>query len=510
MSFRRAITLASLFVVSFSGFTQPAAPTPHFLTLQQAIDSALMNNRTIQIERINPQIARLSLRAAWGYYDPVLTADARKENLSESGVFDPMNPGLDRGFTSESEDVKGGLTGFLPSGMTYSLQSRYVHSSGSRDLLNFDSYRFDVGAVVLQQPLLKNFWIDQPRYTIRVSKRNVEISEAGARFVAMDVINQVQQGYFDLVAAWENLRVQHDLLTARERFLHGIQRQVELGTLTVLEQRVAASEHAVVQTSLIQASNTLALAANNLKTLMGITGTNWTQDFYVPVDRLTVISESFDLPESWQRGLARRPDLLQLTKGLENAQLGVKYRRNQLFPSLDIVGAYGRKGGSSVSAFPPVQPEASFTDAYDQVARGDAPSDMIGLVFSVPLSRTSERANYRASKEVRKQAELQVKQREELVLREVSDAMHTARFSYDRVQAARRAAEFAEAALKAEEEKLQGGKSSIIFVLQLQADLADSRATEVQAKQEYNRALSQLRFAEGTILDQHAIMFEFQ
>ena len=485
------------------------AGTAHFLTLQQAIDAALMNNRAIQIERINPQIARMTLRAAWGYYDPLLIGDGRKENLSESGAFDPLNPGLDRGFTSESEDVKGTLTGFLPSGLTYSLQSRYVHSEGSRDLLNFDSYRFDAG-ILLQQPLLKNFWIDLPRYTIRVSKRNVQISEAGVRFVAMDVVNQVQQGYYDLVAAWENLRVQHDLLTAREQFLRGIERQVELGTLTVLEQRVAASEHASVQTTLIQASNTLALAANNLKTLMGVTGTNWTQDFYLPVDRLTALSESFDLPASWQRGLARRPDLLQLVKGLENAQLAVKFRRNQLFPSLDIVGAYGRRGGNSVSAFPPVQPEASFSDAFDQVSRGDAPNDMIGLVLSFPLTRTTERANYRATKELRQQAELMVKQREELVLREISDAMHTARFSYDRVQAARRASEFAEAALKAEEEKLQGGKSSIIFVLQLQADLANSRSIEVQAKQEYNRALSQLQFAEGTILDQARITFDFE
>ena len=187
----------------------------------------------------------------------------------------------------------------------------------------------------------------------------------------------------------------------------------------------------------------------------------------------------------------------------------MKFRKNQLFPSLDVIGGYGRRGASSLQAFPPDQPSAHSSDALDQLQRADAPSDMIGLVLSFPLTRTFDRANYQASKELKRQADLTVKQHEETILREVSDAIFTARFSYDRVAAARRATEFAGAALKAEEEKLANGTTSVNNVLQLQADLAGSQAAEVQAKEEYNRAISQLRFAEGTILDEHNIVFDF-
>ena len=481
----------------------------NFLTLRDAVNAALLNNRLLQIERINPEIARMTLKASWGYYDPLFTADARTENLSETGAFDPLNPGLESGFTSKSDEVKGGLIGFLPSGLSYNIQSRYVHSTGSRNFLNFDSYRLD-GSIFLQQPLLKNFWIDLPRYTIRINKRNLQISELGVHFVAMTVVNLTQQAYFDLVFAWEALRVQSDLLDTRYKFLRGIQRQVELGSMTALEQWVAASQHATVQRTIIESSNVLALAANNLRTLMGVTATNWTEDFFVPIDRLAVMPEKLDLPTSWQRGLTKRPDLMQLEKGVESAEIGVKFRRNQLYPSLDIIGGYGRRGGSSISAFPPIEPEAPFSEAYDQVARGDAPNDMIGLMLTFPLTRTMDRANYKASKELRQQAELLVKQKEELIMKEVSDAIHTARYSYERVDAARKAKEFAEEALKAEEEKLQRGSSSIIFVLQLQSDLAVAQAAEVLAKQAYNRAISQLRFAEGTILDEHRVVFDFQ
>jgi outer membrane protein TolC len=326
----------------------------------------------------------------------------------------------------------------------------------------------------------------------------------------MTVLNLVQQGYYDLAAAWDNLQTQQELLATREQFLRVIERQIELGTMTVLEQRVAESQLAKVRTDLFNSSNFVALAANNLKTLMGVTSTNWNDDWYVPREPVVVVGQVFDRTESWQRGLSHRPDLSQLAKGLENAELTRRFNRNQLFPSLDVIGSYGRRGASSVQAFPPDDPSASRGEAFDQLTRGDAPSDMLGLVFSIPLTRTLERANYRASKELKKQAELLVKQKEELILREVSDAIQNAQSNLDGYRSARLATEAARGALKAEEEKLAGGKSSINFVLQYQADLATAHFTENLAKQNYLKAVSQLQFAEGSILERNNITIEFK
>jgi outer membrane protein len=479
------------------------------LTLRQAVQSALAHNRMLQIERINPEVARLSLSASRGYYDPLLTSQFRKENVSDSGAFDPANPAVDSGFDSESTIASAGLLGYLPSGLMYNLNGNYGHSTGSRNFLNFDSYRL-IGGVYLQQPLLKNLWIDLPRLTIRVNKTNLKISEDGVRYVAMDVINLVQQGYYDLVFAWEDLRVRQDLVSTREQFLRGIRQQMEAGTLTVLEERVAQSQLAKAQTDVIAASNAVALAANNLKTLMGVNGTNWTEQLVMPLDRLVAVPDAFDLSASWQRGLAQRPDLHQLAKGVDNANSNLRFTRNQLFPALDVIGSYGRRGASSVQAFPPDEPSASLSEAARQIRRGDAPNDMFGVVLSIPLTRTTDRANFKASKELKRQAELQVKQKEELILREISDAIHNARSNYDRLKSARQATEYAQGALKAEEEKLKGGKTSISFVLLYQADLAAAQSTEIQARQEYNKALSQLHFAEGTILERNKIEFDFR
>ncbi len=474
------------------------------LSLSEAIRTALANNRLLQIERINPVVTRMTLSSSYGYYDPILTSQIDRESSTDSGGFDPADFSADAVFSADSEVARNTLIGFLPTGLSYTFAGDYAHSSGTRNFLNFDSYKL-MANVFLRQPLLKNAWIDLGRFTIRINKSNLKISEHGVRFVAMDVVNQVRQSYFDLALAWENVRIQQDLLNARETFLSGVRRQIEVGTYTVLEEKLAQSQHATVTRTLIAASNLVSLAGNNLKTLLGWTATNWTEEFLSPTDSTLLVAQNLDLVSSWQRGLTRRPDLAQLVQGVESANINVRFRRNQLFPSLDIIGGYGRRGASALQTFPPDPATASFSDAFDQLTRGDAPSDFVGVVLSFPLSRTAERANYRASKAVKDQAQLRVKEKEELVMREVSDAIQSARFSYDRVQAARLASRYAEEALQVEEQKLAGGKSSIFIVLQLQTDLATARLAEAQAKADYNKAVSLLRFAEGTILDENRI-----
>ena len=478
------------------------------LSLKEVTKRALINNRQLQIEQINPEIARFTLSASRGIYDPIFQSLAQSESTSDTGGFDPANFSNDAIFDAESEVISSGFTGYLPSGLTYTLGGNYAHSQGTRNFLNFDSYK--VGAsITVQQPLLKNFWIDQPRWTIQVNKRNLKISELGVRFVAMNVINLTQQGYYDLAFAWDNHRIYRDLLETRSEFLKGIRRQIELGMMTVLEEKLAQSQEAMAQTDLVSARNGIGLASNNLRSLIGTAGTNWTQELLAPTDSLLAIPHLIDRQSSWSTGLKQRPDLLQLAINLENAELTVRYRKNQLFPMLNVIGSYGLKGSDAIQAFPPDKPIADFSSAWSEIESRSAPNAAVGVLFSIPLTRTAERANYKMSRELRKQAELLLRQKEEMVLREISDAADLAQFSFERFEASRNAARFATNALEAEEQKLRGGTGSIFMVLQAQTDLARARITEVSAKRDFNKALAQLYFTEGTLLERYGAEIKF-
>ena len=150
------------------------------LTLDECIRTALLQNRALQIERQNPAIARSALSASYGFYDPVLTLDTRTEDSADNGGFDPADFSRDAVFAAESETARGGLIGFLPSGLSYAFSSSYAHSEGFRNGFNFESYSLLTG-VTIRQPLLRNFWIDQGRMTIRVNKKKLQITELGVR-----------------------------------------------------------------------------------------------------------------------------------------------------------------------------------------------------------------------------------------------------------------------------------------------------------------------------------------
>src|SRR5687768_1564204 len=84
------------------------------ISLREVIDNALLQNRQLQIERINPDIQRMTLRAARGFYDPLFSTRVHAEHAEDTGGFDPANFSADAVFDADSEVVTTGLSGFLP------------------------------------------------------------------------------------------------------------------------------------------------------------------------------------------------------------------------------------------------------------------------------------------------------------------------------------------------------------------------------------------------------------
>ena len=90
------------------------------------------------------------------------------------------------------------------------------------------------------------------------------------------------------------------------------------------------------------------------------------------------------------------------------------------------------------------------------------------------------------------------------------NAIATARTSFQRVDATREARVYAEAALGAEQKKLESGKSTSFEVLRLQRDLTSARSAEIRALADYNIALAQIALNEGTTLDRRHVTLEIK
>jgi len=482
-------------------------PPNRALTLEECWKIALERNRELQIERLNPSMARHALTAVGGAFDPIFTADSRWESLSDSGGLDPADFSRDAIYRAESEASRMAITGLTPSGMTYALGGDYAHSDGVRNFLDFDSYSIRLMASV-RQPLLRNAWIDQARFSIRINRLLLRSSEHALRFRVLDVMCRVALAFHELGFAIEQRRIQSELCDIRDAWLDAVRRQIRGGTLTALDESQSAAQLASAQAGLAEAEQSVALAAHDLRTLLGDA---WTHATNLPPEldgALALRPVVLDLEASWHAAVTSRPDLSQMRLERDRSDLDVRFWRNQLFPSLDLVGGYGRRGASVVQPIPGFPRTASLEEAWDEVAGGDTPSQSVGFVFSMPLTRRVERSRFRAAQDLRSQVELRVKQQEEWVRRQVADAHALATFARQRVSLTQEARRLADEALTAEERKLSAGNSALFFILGLQGSRATARVAEIRARADLLQALNRLQFADGTLLHQNGFQFE--
>jgi outer membrane protein TolC len=490
----------------FSAGGVPAAQV-QTLALRECLALALMGNRDLQLERINSDVASLQLYVAGGYYDPILFGQYRREAASEMGGFDPADFSRDTFYNADSQTSQAGLTGRLPTGMSYSLGGSYAQSDGDREGWNFSSHRI-VASMSFSQPLLKNFWSDAGRLNLQLQRRNSKIGKLAVERIAQLIVRDTEQAYYAWVAARDLKSNLEELLRSRSRLLEATERQIKEGTASESDRLLAISRVANLETTMVEADLAIRRAEVQLISLLGEGFRQRAEQRMVPQELLLAPLTDASLQTSWSRGIEKRPELAAAEEEITKAGLVTRFRRNQLFPSLDVVGGYGRKGSSTQQLPPPLIADASAGDAWRQLRAGDVPNDWLGVVFSMPLSRRAERGEFRISKKLQEQTQILRERQEEIILREIADAVHGVESGAQRIQTSRRAKENAEAALVAEEKKLTGGKSTLFFVLQLQQDVADARAAHVRALADYQLALTHLHWSEGTLLEQRQITIE--
>ncbi|MEO6183165.1 MAG: TolC family protein [Verrucomicrobiota bacterium] len=486
--FRKKLIFVAALATLFTAHAQTDTNKSRLLTLDEAIRLALQHNLDVQIERVAPQIAQFNLSGVYSAYDPTFSVRALRSFRSSPGGFNTATGLQSPPNETYNESLQPGLSGALPTGLTYDfggdLRNR---TSGTVDT----TYRPTVG-VDLAQPLLKNFWIDATRQQIWVDRKTLKISELGVRQQIMNVANLVEQAYYDLIFSIENVRVQEKALELADRLLSENKRRVEVGALAPLDEKQAQAQAAGSRADVLTARRDLAAQENVLKNLITDDYNTWHDVDIRPVEKLIAVPEKFNLMESWQRGMTQRPDLLQSRVDIERRDIILRYARNQLFPQLDLIGSYGRNGL-----------DRHWGGALENIRDETNPQFSYGVLFSIPLSNRGPRNRYRANQAEKQQALLQLKKLEQNILVQIDDSVKLAQTDFQRVDATKQTRLYAEAALDAEQKKLENGKSTSFVVLQLQRDLTQARSAEIRALADYNKALSQLAFNEGTVFERN-------
>jgi len=500
-------TLSWILSAAAAGWTvaTAASPAARGWSLQDCIQQALEHNLELRIERYNPALALYNLQGAQGAYDPVFGASGQHD-YSKSGQTLFQGSFSIPGQETDRDTLGSSLGGLLPWGTRYELSARLSDTDGTRfgvdtNLMTLVPFAYSTsgGSVSfdLTQPLLKDFWLNPTRLNIQVLKNRLKWSELGLRQRIIDLATRVELAYYDLKAGYENVKVQESALELAERLLAENKKRVEVGALAPLDEKQAEAQAAARRADLIAAQRNLAVLENALKQLLTDDFAGWTGGPLEPSGTLEAEVQLFNLQDSWSKGLTQRPDFLQAKLDLERQGLLVRINRNELYPQVDLKVGAGYAGST---------PE--FSGVLGDIERREQPFYYFGGQLSYPLGNRTARNSYRASKAQYEAGQLALKKLEQDIMIQIDNAIKLAQANYERVGATRKAREYAEAALAAEQKKLESGKSTSFFVLQLQRDLTAARSDEIAALVQYKRSLALLAQAEGSTLERNGIDLE--
>ena len=488
---RRLLTL--LLAWAASGAYGQTNKVERPLSLSQCFRLALDHNFDVKIARFNPEIQQHNLNATYGAYEPTSAFAATRSFSAAPVALNTLGEPV-TGPSSYGDSFTPGITGILPSGVSYNLGGNLagISETGTPQSVNAST------SLQLTQPLLRNSWIDSPRETIQVNKKLLKISKLAVTQQIMATLTSVELAYDNLIVGQEQVKVYEQATQLARRLVDEGKLRVTAGSLATLDEKQAESQLSSSQADLLGSQGALLAQEYALKNLLSDKLSEWDGVHIKPTEKLLVVPCNFDLHLSWNRGLSQRPDLLQARENVERQGIVLKYLLNQIYPELDLVGSYAFTGTGP-----------SYNDALDGIQKANSPSWTFGAQLTLPLGgNRSARETYRSNRTQKEQLVVQLKQLEQNIMVQIAISVEQAKTGFAQLDATRESRLFAEAALEAEQKKLDNGRSTSFVVVQLQRDLTTARLAELAAVVQYNQALANLALNEGSTIERDNLVLE--
>ena len=380
----------------------------------------------------------------------------------------------------------------------------------------------------ITQNLLQGFGSLPNLRFVRIAKNNREISDVAFRLQVITTVDQIENMYWDLVYAYENVRVQQEALTYAQKALDDSKQQAQVGTAPPIQVVSAQSTVSTDQQNLILAENNLQLQQLLMKNALSrsIEDPVLAEADVIPTSTMQLPEQEPVTPtqDLINQALDHRAELVESRIDLNSRDLSSKAVRNALLPTLDAFAYYGGSGvGGNINpavlpptcnpaisncfsgpSAPPPFPNrdpVGYGGTLNQLVNSTAPDKGVGLTLNIPLRNREAQANQvRAELEYR-QAQVRLHQLENQVRIEVRNAQFDVRQNRASVQAAQYAVDFARQTLDADQQKLKVGLTTTTAILQDASVLTTSESNLVSAKAAYEKSCIELDRATGLLLD---------
>jgi len=462
-------------------------------------------------------------------FDPIVTSTLQldKDDTESTSVFSPVPVVGQNSYTANFAYAQGFQWG---TSVTAGFNNTHITTNNPTNLLTPElssNFQFRI-----TQNLLQGFGSLPNLRFIRIAKNNREISDVAFRLQIITTVDQIEDMYWDLVYAYENVRVQQEALTYAQKALDDSKKQAKVGTVPPIQVVSAQSTVSTNEQNLILAQNNLQLEELLMKNAVSrsVEDPVLAEADVIPTSTMQLPEQELVTPtqDLINQALDHRAELVESRIDLNSRDLSSKAVRNAMLPTLDAFAYYGGSGvGGNVNPalLPPTCNPAITTcfttttapppfvnggpvgygNTLSQLFNGAAPDKGVGLTLTIPLRNREAQANQvRAELEYR-QAQVRLHQLENQIRIEVRNAQFDVKQNRAAVEAAQYAVDFARQTLDADQQKLKVGLTTTTAILQDASVLTTSESNLVSAKAAYEKSTIELDRATGLLLDHSGI-----
>lgn len=491
------------------------------LTLSEAIELALANNRDIEILRKTVTMAEFDLKATRGAFQARLTGQAYYDRATTPNVSI---------FSSNQKTTVGTLFGAASISAaserfgtiaTATATNQHLTTGNPISILS-PQLNASLGLSVLQ-PLFRGRKTDVARRSIAIAKRNIELTDTQFRQRSIETIANVEKAYWDLMFALRNLQVQRDAVRDAKSQLEHNRRLVDEGQLAPIDIVAADTQVANFEQAVYDALNVVNQAENGLKILLSPNRHDplWARSL-TPVEPVELTVPDPTLTQAIDTALAQRPELDINRTQKEINLIDQKLFKDQTKPQIDFTASITETGigGSANPNFSPNFPTACQTNPnspacqqqqanlamlmgnpYRGVFAHRYPVFRVGVSFNIPLpGDKAAKAQLGRARVEAERLDVQREQIEQGIEVEVRNALQSVRTAEARLRAAAIARENLVRQYDSESRKMLAGQSDVYRVLERQTALAAAQSNELRSRTELNKAIAELQRAMGNTL----------
>lgn len=455
------------------------------LSIEQVRQAALANNLDLQVDLLDPTIAKQSVNEEEAKFEALFTTDVQY-SMAKQPAYTQLQSTQTRNLA-----IQPGISVPLRTGGTLSLSlpiNRF-ETNNQFNTINGPVYTTDP-AISLSQPLLRGAGRDVAEYSIRLAKLQYRQTEAATKLEVIRVIADADRDYWNLYAARQQVEVAKEDYQLALVQLKRARRMVDAGQSAQVEIVRAESGAADKFEAIIDADNAAVTVQRDLKRIMNRPDLPMNgPTILVPTTLPGSLYYRVDPEKLAAQAVQDRMEMLETELQIAQETLTVNFEHNDMLPLVALQYTYDVSGLGS-----------DWHDAFSQARHTYFQGHTLGLHVEVPIGNAAARARLRRALATRQQQLATRQQRIAQIRQDVFVASAELETNWQKTLAARERVRLAQRLLEAEVRQFQQGLQTSTDVLQAQTSLASAKSDEITAVANYQIAQVDIAFATGTVL----------